>query len=725
MGITDEQYKDAARKAYAAGDVATARKLLARVIGGATDPHATNNERARMARAGQLPPMSAERAVAQAEIDQNTLDRLTLDQTPGAATAVTKFAQGIPFIGEYSDEITGAIGNAFGGLTGDPSLGDRAMGSQRAVQDAMGRQHPVQSAALGLVGGIVGGLPIAAVAAPAAISYAPASLGGKMVLGSLVGAGVGGVEGAVSGYGAGKDGDRVKSAQTRGLIGAALGGALGAAAPVAVAGVKNLAEYIKGYDVNIISKTLGINKDAAKVIKAAVAADDFPAAEAAMKRAGADAILADASPGSAQLLDTSVQTSGVAARIGRDAVEARATAANTRLKGVMDTILGEPEGVKSAAKDVASRTSKIRSMAYDRAYSSAINYADDTGRAIEDVLQRIDPATLKSAVSEANDAMRAAGIKNMQIMAEIGKNGEVVFREMPNVQQLDEIKKALGAIGRSEVDQFGRATGKGIRANKLAGELKDAVGNAVPTYKTAVKLGGDKIAEDQALDLGRKLLLPSTTRETVRNAMGEASKEAKAAARKGLRSYIDDTLANVKRTITDPNIDAREASKAVKDLSSRANVEKVTEVLGSRAKPLFDTIDEVAAHFELRAAVARNSATASRIAGKEAVDAVTAPGPLGKLLAGEPINAMKSIIKALTGHSDAAMAAKKQTLYAEIAKALVTKKGAQAEAALKAIAAAIQGQPISSADALRIGRVLTTGASLGGYQLGSQSLTKP
>lgn len=579
MGITDEQYKDAGRKAYAAGDVATARKLLARVIGGATDPHATNNERARMARAGQLPPMSAERAVAQAEIDQNTLDRLTLDQTPGAATAVTKFAQGIPFIGEYSDEITGAIGNAFGGLTGDPSLGDRAMGSQRAVQDAMGRQHPVQSAALGLVGGIVGGLPIAAVAAPAAISYAPASLGGKMVLGSLVGAGVGGVEGAVSGYGAGKDGDRVKSAQTRGLIGAALGGALGAAAPVAVAGVKNLAEYIKGYDVNIISKTLGINKDAAKVIKAAVAADDFPAAEAAMKRAGADAILADASPGSAQLLDTSVQTSGVAARIGRDAVEARATAANTRLKGVMDTILGEPEGVKSAAKDVASRTSKIRSMAYDRAYSSAINYADDTGRAIEDVLQRIDPATLKSAVSEANDAMRAAGIKNMQIMAEIGKNGEVVFREMPNVQQLDEIKKALGAIGRSEVDQFGRATGKGIRANKLAGELKDAVGNAVPTYKTAVKLGGDKIAEDQALDLGRKLLLPSTTRETVRNAMGEASKEAKAAARKGLRSYIDDTLANVKRTITDPNIDAREASKAVKDLSSRANVEKVTEVL--------------------------------------------------------------------------------------------------------------------------------------------------
>lgn len=104
---------------------------------------------------------------------------------------------------------------------------------------------------------------------------------------------------------------------------------------------------------------------------------------------------------------------------------------------------------------------------------------------------------------------------------------------------------------------------------------------------------------------------------------------------------------------------------------------------------------------------------------------MTAPGPLGKLLAGEPINAMKSIIKALTGHSDAAMAAKKQTLYAEIAKALVTKKGAQAEAALKAIAAAIQGQPISSADALRIGRVLTTGASLGGYQLGSQSLTKP
>lgn len=644
-------------------------------------------------------------------VSMSGFDQSTIAQHPIASRAA-KFVQGVPFLGEYADEAIGSI---------SPTARDAV----RASQNAMDREHPIQSAALGIAGGTAGAAAMALAAAPAVAAAAPASLGGQMIAGATAGGVAGGVEGAVSGYGAGNDGNRLAAAGDRGLIGAGLGVVLGGAAPAAVKGIKNLAEWVKGYDVNVISRTLGINKDAAKAIKAAVASDDFPAAEAALRRAGADAVLADASPGAAQLLDTSVQTSGAAARIGRDAVEARAAKANTRLTGVMDAILGPPEGVKSAARDVSQRTAAIRSSAYNRAYSTAIDYASDQGRAIEAALARVDPATLKSAIGEANDAMRAAGVKNLQIMAEISDAGEVVFREMPNVQQLDEIKKALGTLARDNVDQFGRQTAKGARHGKLATTLRDAISDAVPAYRSAVKLGGDKIAEDQALDLGRKLLLTSTTRENVRGMMDGASNEARAAARTGLRSYIDDTLANVQRTITDPNTDAREAMKAIKDLSSRANREKVVEVLGTRAKALFDTIDEVSAHFELRSAVARNSATASRIAGKEAVDEVTKPGPLGKLMMGEPFQAMQSVVRAITGNSDEAIGARKQALYADIAKALVTKKGPDAEAALKLITGAIQGQPISSANALRIAKALTTGLSLGAYQTGSQSLTKP
>lgn len=700
------------------GAVAALKKMLGiqSVEGGQAAPinpaadRDAMRKRIEAAKSGAL-TISPERAAQQAAIDQPVADQITLDSAGGVLSKAIKVQQGLPFIGEYIDEAYGLF---------DPRMRD----TTRAISGAMDRQHPVQSAALNAAGGVLGSVPLAIAAGPSIVAAAPEALGAKMITGAVTGAALGGTEGLASGYGAGDDGNRLDSALQRGALGAAMGGFLGAAAPAAAKGLSNLLEWMKGYDINVISRTLGVNKDAAKVIKAAVASDDFSAAESALRRAGGDAVLADASPGTAQLLDTAVQTSGAAARVARDAVETRASKANTRLAGAMDALLGPPEGVKAAAKGIASKTAGVRATAYERAYSSAINYADDTGRAVEGVLQRIDPATLKSAIGEANDAMRAAGMKNQQIMAEISKNGEVTFREMPNVQQLDEIKKALGALGRAEVDQFGRPTGKGIRANKLAADLRDAISNAVPSYKTAVKLGGDKIAEDQALDLGRKLLSPATTREAVRTAMDGASREAKAAARQGLRSHIDDALANVARTITDPNTDAREALKLIKDMSSRANKDKVAEVMGSRAKPLFDMLDEVSAHFELRSATARNSATASRIAGKEAVDAVTADGPLRQLMQGEPIAAMRSVVKAITGQTGEAQAARKQAIYVDIAKALTQKKGAAAEQALKTITGAIQGQPISSADAIRIARAVTTGGALAAYQTGTQFLPK-
>ena len=319
--------------------------------------------------------------------------------------------------------------------------------------------------------------------------------------------------------------------------------------------------------------------------------------------------------------------------------------------------------------------------------------------------------------------MQAAGTRNQQIMASIADDGTVTFTRPLNVQQLDEVKKALGAVAQGETDAItGRITGAGIRAKNLAGELRDAIADAVPSYRTAVKLGGDKIAEDQAFDLGRKLLSPATSRETVADAMTGASREAKAAARSGLRQFIDDALANVQRTITDPNTDAREAMKLVKDLSSRANREKARAVLGKAADTLFDQIEEVTAHLELRSAVARNSATYARTATDRAVSEIAEPGALRTLLAGKPGEAAQKFVQLFTGNTGEMAQARKLEIYGQIAEALTTLRGSAAENALATVQRAIAGQPVTSAEAARIGRVLSTSAAVSGFQLGTRAI---
>lgn len=688
---------------------------IKRVLGGLTkpDPQQAMRDRIAAAKAGtlQASPDSLARA---AEADQVAQDQITLETVGPVTAGLTKFNQGIPFVGEYFDEAVGAV------------VGPQAGQIARDVQGAMDRQYPKTSTALQIGGGIVGGAPMAAVAAPAVVGAAPASLAMRVAAGAGAGAVAGGVEGAVAGYGAGVGDTRTQTAVKRGLLGTAFGGLVGGAAPLAASGIRNAVEMIKGRDVNVIASQFGISKDAAKVVKAAIENDDLTAAQTALRRAGSDAMLADASPGASQLLDTAMTAGGAANRIGREAVETRAIAANSNLTRSLDAILGPVDGVKAATREISQRTAGLRQTAYDRAYNTAIDYAADAGRNIEAVLERVPPRTLQAAVNEANDAMRAAGVTNRQIMAEIADDGAVVFREMPNVQQLDELKKALQAIARNETDPVtGKVTSAGMRANNLARDLAQAVSDAVPSYRTAVKLGGDKIAEQNALELGGKLLLPGTTREVVAETMQNASREAKDAAARGLRRYIDETLANVQAAMTnfDPNnpTAAAEAVKLVKQLSSRANREKVELVLGqSRANALFKQLDEAGAQLATRAAVARNSATASRLAGQQMVNELTAPGALGSLMQGEPGQAMRQIVQLFTGQGGEAVNARKQQIYAEIAQALTGMRGQQAQDALQIVERAIAGQPVSSAEAARIARTLTTGGALAAYQTGTR-----
>lgn len=653
---------------------------------------------------------NAQQAGTPSQHPQRGMD--SISTTGGAAAAMSDGAL-LGFGDEYLAGLSSVLGvqpDQHGGANWfdyEKPIGERyetALGAIRDEQSEFNEKNPKTA----FSAEVAGSLMIPGRAAAQAITSAPTRIGqmGR-------GAGLGMAAGATYGFAEGEGGAGERMADVP--AGVAVGGTLGLAGPVGVAGLQYAVSAMKGSSIAKIAKKFGISRQAAETISNALENDDTAKAMATLQRAGDSSMLADAGPASKALLDASVASGGAAGRIARDAIEERASAASVEMGKTLDRYLGTPVGVKKQAEGIAARTSAQRSEAYNLAYSKPINYASTQGKHIEAVLARVPKRILRSAIDEANEAMQANGVKNAQIMAEIADNGKVTFREMPNVQQLDEIKKALGTAGAESVDQFGRKTAQGMRSAKLAKDLGDSLQFAVPEYRKALRLGGDKIAEDNALRLGTNLFRSS--REDFQRGLFKASRTERDAAKRGLRQRIDDTLANVSAVISDPNTDARELMKLARDMSSRSSRDKMRTLLGgSKANALAAELEKAVMSLDIRAAIARNSQTAIRQSIQGTVKDLSAPNLVESLASGEAIGATKRLVQVISGTTPEARALREQGIYDEIAQFLTETRGPQAQQALRSIRAAKAGQVITEYRANQIARAVTGALQVGAYQ---------
>lgn len=639
--------------------------------------------------------------------------------------------KGMPFLGQYADELTGY-------LTSSNDTQNHPNESQ-AIQTEVARQaqktYEDKNPKTALASKIAVGLttvPIAAEALPAI----PLSLGlmGRTVASSVLGGTTGALEGAVSGYGAGEDkvnpdgtttNNRLDSAKSGAKWGGATGAILGAAAPA----VSDAASWLvqKGKDmftVNQNLKDLGLSRPAADTLRDIATADDTlgQAGMARLKNSGEDAMIADAGPTASGLLDTAVQKSGEAGRIADMAVEKRAAEAAGKLNGTMDLLFGKSVGTDSAAQKIYKDSAAARSAAYDLSYSKPIDYSTKAGRDIEDVFLRTPDSVLGPAIRRANDMMKMSRRANDQIMASIADDGTVTLKEMPNVIQADFLKRALNRIADEATDNRGIMNETGVDIAGLAKDLRTALADAVPEYAAASKLGGDTIEERKALELGYNMLRPSTTRESVISGVDGISDAERKQLFVGLRRYIDDMTANVTKAASDPNLDAREAAKAWKDMSSRAAREKLTAALGEdRAKILFGQLDKAEAAITLRANVADNSKTFARTQADQSVkDRVNGDTVINRLLEGKPINATQTAVQKFTGMDAAGKQARESEVWADIASALTGPRGQDAQAALQRLLDAYKVGDLNQQQAQVIGKYLTGGALLPSYQLVTQ-----
>ena len=286
-------------------------------------------------------------------------------------------------------------------------------------------------------------------------------------------------------------------------------------------------------------------------------------------------------------------------------------------------------------------------------------------------------------------------IARAQRLVQIAEDGTATLSKLPDVRQLDLITRALGDVAEREMTGglMGRATNLGRVYGNLSREIRDSVKGLVPAYETALNSAADAISRVNATKTGRDLLLSATTREDVARGLYGVSQAERRAAQQGVRSYVDDAMANVRRTIGDPDVTTRQGIQVLRDFSSEANITKMRVLLGQGpADTMLSQIDEAATAFELRAAIAENSKTARRLQITTGVREGNRAGLLPTLMAGEPINAGKRVVQLLTGETAEARQLRDLGVFEEIARALTETRGARAASALRLINRAIDGQ---------------------------------
>ena len=420
------------------------------------------------------------------------------------------------------------------------------------------------------------------------------------------------------------------------------------------------------------AKETGLSKPARQVIHQALGPEGSP--DGVKIRKAPDAMLVDKHPNLKKILDVADQRAGPSAASGRQAIEERAAAAGDRLTGTLDETLPTSVGKGTIERDLRAGTAAERSAAYEAAYATPIDYSSETGRTLERLVKTRVPG---SAISEANTLMRLEGAESQQIMAHVADDGTVTFEKMPDVRQLDYISRALNdaAYSTEGGGAMGGMTAKQRAYSNLSRELRDTLRDAAPNYGKALETAAQPIQARRALEFGSEAMRANMPRDEVAYRFSQMTEPEKSFARSGVRAYLDEIVANVKRTITDPNIDARQGMVIVKDLSSDAALNKLSVFLPpQQMRKLQEVLDHATTALDLRAAIAQNSKTAMRMLTERTVGEAVEPGLIKKAMQGKPINAMQNVVQRLTRTTPADIRRKEEKVYAEIVRALTSKE---------------------------------------------------
>jgi hypothetical protein len=451
------------------------------------DPEEWKAMKLQAARSGAL-TLSPERAAQQAEIDK-PVEQAMRDQ--GGASAFTLgLGQGASF--GFGDEIQGGMGAIAGAakdaLQGNFSgMGSRMGDNYAQVRDMMRGANETADFTRPKTytgGQVAGGIAASATGLTGATGLAT-SLGGKAALGAASGA----LEGGLYGFGSGEGGLENRAFNAGKM--AAIGGGAGAAAPVAMAGLRLGGRAIANPIMNALN--IGSDTQASRMIeklmkRAGATPDDIQAAlQTATREGQPEYVLADAlgTTGQRGLSGISRQPGEARQQIS-DFVMKRQGNQGNRLSGFIADGLQAPDTAAARSGALTAARGDAASVAYDAARAGAgpvdirgaVGAIDDrvapmrgSGVALDGIDKKLEafrnrlaarnPAQPNTSV-ELSDFDRVLGVKQdlgdaIGEAVRAGRNNEA--RELMKLQgQIDASLEASSGAYRSANDGFAKAS---------------------------------------------------------------------------------------------------------------------------------------------------------------------------------------------------------------------------------------------------------------------------
>ncbi|MBN7764016.1 hypothetical protein JYP52_23035 [Nitratireductor aquibiodomus] len=321
--------------------------------------------------------------------------------------------------------------------------------------------------------------------------------------------------------------------------------------------------------------------------------DTDPVADRAMRQAEAES-------DEALMAALAEPAQGVEPELARDFLEQELRRDIEGVGQMLDDSFGEPAGVRRTETALREGSAPARHEAYEKAYSQPIDYASEAGRNLESLIARVEKAA-PGTISLANRLMAGEGVNSKQILASIGDDGSVTFRQLPDTRQIDYITRALNQMASSGdgAGALGGQTDVGRVMGNLARDIRNTLRTANPAYGDALATAATPIRQREALLLGQDLLNQKMPRDVVADQIAGMTEAELQHVRQGVRSHLDETLANARSTVTSPDAQANEARRALANLSSRAVRDKIALILpDEEARTFFEKIDGAAATFD-------------------------------------------------------------------------------------------------------------------------------
>lgn len=582
-----------------------------------------------------------------AETARATQQERILEANPIASRYASAF-QGIPFVGEYGDEIVGSV------------MGDDARDQIRAAQAAVADRRPGQA----IVGQLGAGI---ATTLPAALALTPlrgASLLRTALTGGAVGATGGAIEGGISGYGSGETPDeRVLNAQQRALLGGAFGAGFGAGGPILGASVARGLAALSGRRVQQAAEEAGTSPEAMR------GAAQLGGIQPDLAVPAIPTSLAEASTPFRQGLNASMAVPSAAIEPTMGLLNRYATEASGRLKDTMDELLGEASGVKLQQRDLMRDTAERRAEVYDAAYNAPIDYSGEAGRQLQTLIGTVDDDIIR----RANTLMAREGNRSAQMRVTLDEAGNITgFESVPDVRQIDYITRALQSRA-SEAIRSG-ATEDVATLTRQNRRIRETLDGLVPEYRTARSEAAEIIGQREAFDTGYDALSSNMKREDVLMAVEDMTPGELSNVRSGLRQRIDDIMARASSPLDPEAAEYGEAMNALRNLTSRVNQDKLRMVMGDdEAQALFSQLEEIIPAMLTRM---RGVAAGSQTAPINLAQGVISEGA-GSAPTGDPISDLRAGAQSILSYGAPTQGEARQAVAAELAPLLAQQRTPQ------------------------------------------------